>query len=181
MWLPDNDVLILLMDLVAHGRLGAFTKLNFQIGEGNLLESQRNVGSPLTYLCRMMTPSSLPSSSLAKGCSQAMSWWTVSCLKKCGPSRSLFDQYTALVVQLPHQVCVGNYSGPGIWRARCFLRPGQQRCPMSYAPTSWLWRTNLYSTSPMPTAPRGNGWKLAGTRMSQSVVSTNQQQLPSWN
>ena len=27
-WTPDTDVLILLMDLVAHGRLDAFTKLN---------------------------------------------------------------------------------------------------------------------------------------------------------
>ena len=26
-WSPDTDVLILLMDLAAHGRLGAFTKL----------------------------------------------------------------------------------------------------------------------------------------------------------
>ena len=65
---------------------------------------------------------SLPSNTLAKRCSQTISWWTVSCPKKCGPSRSLFVQYTALEVQLPHQLCVGNCSGSGIWRARSFLR-----------------------------------------------------------
>ena len=35
MWSPDIDVLILLMGLVAHGRLGAFTKLNFLTGKGD--------------------------------------------------------------------------------------------------------------------------------------------------
>ena len=83
-----------------------------QIGEGNLLASQRRVGSLSTDPCPMMTPSSLPSNCLVKGCSQTMSWWTVNCPKKCGPSRSLFDQYTALGVQLPYQLCFGNYSGP---------------------------------------------------------------------
>ena len=39
---------------------------------------------------------------------EAMSWWTVTCPKKCGQSRSLFDQYTALRSQLPYQLCVGN-------------------------------------------------------------------------
>ena len=34
-WSPDTDVLIVLMDLVAHGRLGAFTKLNFLTGKGD--------------------------------------------------------------------------------------------------------------------------------------------------
>ena len=34
-WSPDTDVLILLVDLVAHGRLGAFTKLNFLTGKGD--------------------------------------------------------------------------------------------------------------------------------------------------
>ena len=29
----DTDILILLMDLVGHGRLGAFTKLNFLTGK----------------------------------------------------------------------------------------------------------------------------------------------------
>ena len=32
-WSPDTDILILLVDLVAHGRLGAFTKLNFLTGK----------------------------------------------------------------------------------------------------------------------------------------------------
>ena len=31
---PDTDVLILLMDLVAHGRPGALTKLDFLTGKG---------------------------------------------------------------------------------------------------------------------------------------------------
>ena len=44
---------------------------------------------------------------------------------KCGPSISLFAPYTALGVQLPYQLCVGICSGPGIWRARSFLRPEQ--------------------------------------------------------
>ena len=39
MWSPDTDVLILLMDVVAHGRLGAFTKLNFLTGKGNKYRS----------------------------------------------------------------------------------------------------------------------------------------------
>ena len=33
MWSPDTDALILLMDLMTHGRLGAFTKLNFLTGK----------------------------------------------------------------------------------------------------------------------------------------------------
>ena len=50
---------------------------------------------------------------------------TVSCPKKCGPSRGVIGQYTALRMQLPYQLCVGNYSGPPIWRARSFLRQEQ--------------------------------------------------------
>ena len=38
-WSPDTDVLILLMDLVAHGRLGAFIKLNFLTGKGDKYRS----------------------------------------------------------------------------------------------------------------------------------------------
>ena len=145
-----SDVLIPLMDLVAHGRLGAFTKLNFLTRKGNKYRSinirervsvigrekcQGLIGfhtftgadwgvkcvgiskkswiTSYTYLCPMMTLSSLPSNYLAKGCS-----WAVGCPKRCGPSRSLFDQYTS-------QLSVGNYSGPGIWRARSFLPPEQ--------------------------------------------------------
>ena len=33
------------------------------------------------------------------------------------------DQYTG--VQLQYQLCVGDCSGPGIWKARSFLRPEQ--------------------------------------------------------
>ena len=124
--LGERSVKVWLVSLTSH----------LQIGEGNLLASQRRVGSPRTYPCSMMTPSSLPSNSLAKGCSQAMS-----CPKKCSPSRSLFDQYTARWMQLPYQLCVGKYLGPGIWRMRSFLRPEQHWCPISYAPTLWLWRT----------------------------------------
>ena len=114
----------------------------------------------------MMTPPSLPSNSLAKGCSQAMSWWTVSCPKKCGPSRSVFDQYTALGVQLPYQLCVGNYLGPGIWRAR------------SNTDAPYLTRQHcghegqkLYNTSPMPTAPRGKWMDACRGRVCPSPVS----------
>ena len=39
MWSPDTDVLILPMDLVAHGRLGAFTKLNFLTDKGDMYRS----------------------------------------------------------------------------------------------------------------------------------------------
>ena len=39
-WSPDTDVLILLMDLVAHGRLGALkTKLKFLTGKANKFRS----------------------------------------------------------------------------------------------------------------------------------------------
>ena len=38
-WSPDTDVLILVMDLVACGRLGAFTKLNFLTGKGDKYRS----------------------------------------------------------------------------------------------------------------------------------------------
>ena len=38
-WSPDTDVLILLMNLVAHGRLGAFTKLNILTGKGDKYRS----------------------------------------------------------------------------------------------------------------------------------------------
>ena len=55
-----------------------------QIEEGNLLASQRRIGSSRTYLCPRMAPSSLPSNSRAKGCLQTMGWWTVSCPKNCG-------------------------------------------------------------------------------------------------
>ena len=34
-WSPDTDVLILLVELVTHGRLGAFTKLNFLTEKGD--------------------------------------------------------------------------------------------------------------------------------------------------
>ena len=36
---PDIDVLILLMDIVAHGRLSVFTKLNFLTGKGDKYRS----------------------------------------------------------------------------------------------------------------------------------------------
>ena len=35
----DTNILILLVDLVAHGRLGAFTKLNFLTGKGDKYRS----------------------------------------------------------------------------------------------------------------------------------------------
>ena len=38
-WSPNTDVLILLMDLVARGRLGAFTKLKFLAGKGDKYRS----------------------------------------------------------------------------------------------------------------------------------------------
>ena len=38
-WSPDTDVLILLMDLVARGRLGEFAKLNFLTGKGDTYRS----------------------------------------------------------------------------------------------------------------------------------------------
>jgi len=38
-WSPDANVLILQMDLVAHGRLGVFTKLNFLTGKGDKYRS----------------------------------------------------------------------------------------------------------------------------------------------
>ena len=38
-WSSDTDVLILVMDLVARGRLGAFTKLNFLTGKGDKYRS----------------------------------------------------------------------------------------------------------------------------------------------
>ena len=38
-WSPDIDVLILLMDLVTHGRLGTFTKLNFLTGKSDKYRS----------------------------------------------------------------------------------------------------------------------------------------------
>ena len=48
-------------------------------------------------------------------------------------------------VQLPYQLCVGNYSGPGIWRAH-------QHCVYE--------GQKLYHTSPMLTDPRGK-WMAA--------------------
>ena len=99
-WSPDTNVLILPVDLMAHGRLCAFTKLIFFTGKGDKYRSinicervsvigrekcqglidfhnftgadwgGKFVGSPRTYPCPMMTPSSLPSNSLAKGCPQ---------------------------------------------------------------------------------------------------------------
>ena len=136
-WSPDNDVLILLVDHVAQGRLGAFTKLCFLTGKGDkyrsitIRERVSVIGREKcqgligfynftgadwggTFVgiskksCSMMTPLSLPSNSLTQGCSQAMNWWTVSCPKKCGSSRSLFGHYTTFGVQLPYQLCVGN-------------------------------------------------------------------------
>lgn len=50
-WSPDTDVLILLIDLVAHGRLGSLTKLKFLTGKGNryrsidVLERVHSIGS----------------------------------------------------------------------------------------------------------------------------------------
>ena len=38
-WSPDSDVLVVLMDRVAHGRLGAFNKLNFLTGKGDKFRS----------------------------------------------------------------------------------------------------------------------------------------------
>ena len=38
-WSPDTDVLILLVDLVTHGRLGAFTRLNSLTGKGDKYRS----------------------------------------------------------------------------------------------------------------------------------------------
>ena len=42
-WSPDADVLILLMDLVAHGRLGAFTKLNSSLEKTTSIDQSRLV------------------------------------------------------------------------------------------------------------------------------------------
>ena len=38
-WSPGTDILSLLMDLVAHGQCGAFTKLNFLTGKGDKCRS----------------------------------------------------------------------------------------------------------------------------------------------
>ena len=38
-WSPDTDVLTLLVDLVTHGRLGAFTRLNSLTGKGDKYRS----------------------------------------------------------------------------------------------------------------------------------------------
>ena len=38
-WSPDIGELMLLVDLVSHGRLGAFTKLNFLTGKGDKYRS----------------------------------------------------------------------------------------------------------------------------------------------
>ena len=46
-------------------------------------------------------------------------------------------------VQLPYQLCVGNCLGPGVWRARSFLRSEQHWCPISYEPSVWLWETKV--------------------------------------
>ena len=142
-----------------------------QIGEGTVLASQRRVGSHRTYHCPMMTPSSLRSNSLAKGCSQAMSWWTMSCPKKCGPSRSLFAQYTALEVQQPYQLWLGtvqvqecggrdassdqtNIDAPYLTHQLCGYE-GQKLC----------------NTSPMLTAPSRKWMEACRGRVYPSLVS----------
>ena len=184
------------MDLVAHGRLGAFTKLNFLNGKGDKYRSittRERVSVIGREKCQGLigfhnfkgadwggkfvgiskkgwTTSylSLPNS-LAKGYSQAMSWWTVSCPKKCGPSRSLFDQYTDTGVQLPYQLCVGNCSGPGIWRARSL----QSNIDASYLTHQHCGNEGqkLYNTSPMPTASRGKWMDACLGRVCPSPVS----------
>ena len=150
-----------LVDIVAHRRLGAFTKLNFLTGKCDkyrsitIRERVRFIGrekcqgligfhnftgadcggkfvgiSKKSWITlNLSLPNHDPIISAfqlhGEGVFTSHEWWTVSCPKKCGPSRSLFDQYTTLGVQLQYELWVGNYSGPGIWRARSFLRPEQ--------------------------------------------------------
>ena len=199
MWSSDTDVLILLMDVVAHGRLGAITKLNFLTGKDDKYRSiyfRERVNVIVRETCQdlsdfhnitgadrggkfvdiskkswitsylflpMMTPSSLPSNSLVKGCSQDMNWWTVSCPKKCGPSRSLFDQYTA-----PG----GATTIPAVLLGSVHVQEsGEREASSDKSNTDAPYHTyqhcgyegqRLYNTSPMPTASRGNGLILAG-------------------
>ena len=93
----------------------------------------------------------------------------LSCPKKCGPSRSLFDQRTAPGVQIPYKFCVGICSGPGIWRTRSVLWPEQhwylthQHCVHE--------GHKLCNAPPMPTAPRRKRMDACRGRVSPSPVS----------
>ena len=122
-----------------------------------------------TYPCPMMNPSSLPSNSLAKGCSQAMSWWTVSCPKTCGPSRSLFDQYTAPGMQ-PAMLWE-------LFRSRNLedeKRPPTRATLMPPYLTHQLCGNEgqkLYNSSPMPTVHRGKWMDACRGRVSPNSVS----------
>ena len=46
-----------------------------------------------------------------------------------------------------HQLCFGNCSGPGIWRARIFLRPEQHGCPIGNVceMVQFLWNMFYYN------------------------------------
>ena len=80
---------------------------------------------------------------------------------KCSPSRSLFDQYTAPGVQLPYQLCIGNYVQESGGREASFDQTNTD-APYLMHQLCGYEGYKLYNNSPMPTAPRGNGWMLAG-------------------
>ena len=135
-----------------------------------MLASQRRVGSPRTYPC----PSSRPSNSLTKGCSQATRWRTVSCPKKCGPSRSLYDQYTA-----PGGATTTPALRWELFRSRNL--EGEKLPPTRATLISHILCTNTvgmrdksYTTShPCLLLLEEMGGCLPETRMSQSGISTN--------
>ena len=98
----------------------------------------------------MMTPSSLPSN-----------WWTVTCPKKCGPSRSLFDQYTALGVAttIPALRCE-------LFRSRNLEAeklPPTRATQMSHILcTNFVTMIDTSYSTPHPLPLEENGWMLAG-------------------
>ena len=82
------------------------------------------------------------------------------CPKKCGPSRSLFDQYTAPGVQLSYQLSVGKCSGPGIWRAKASSDQSNTDAPYLMAVMDKSYTTPHPCLLPL----EGNGWMLAGDK-----------------
>jgi hypothetical protein len=154
--------------------------LQVQVGEGNLLACQTRVGAPRTYSYPKITTSSLPSNSLAKGCSQTMSLWTVSYPKKCGPSICLFPRYTALGFNYHTSFALGTVQVQESGGREASDQSNIHAPYLTYQLCGYEGQ-KLYNTSPMSTAPRGKWMDDCRGWVCPSPVSTNQHQLPSWD
>ena len=95
----------------------------------------------------------------------------LSCLKKCGPSRSLFDQYTAPGVQLPYQFCARIVEVQEFGGREASSDQSNTDVPYLTHQLCGYEGQKLYTTSSTPTASRGKYMDASRGRSCPSPVS----------